>query len=122
MRLPAPPACSARRPVKKVWSTAALPVNRGLEPDAQAKLELWLHPVPNYACVDAIEVVDKSTQGDSGSQCDGVFERKPSQIRNRWSGLPRISRRSEAEAQSEFHGARVSRAGDLPKRGTRIRT
>ncbi len=39
----------------------------GLEPDAQGKLELWLHPVRNYACVDAIEVVDESAPGDSRS-------------------------------------------------------
>jgi Malectin domain len=39
----------------------------GLEPDAQGKLEIWLHPVRNYACVDAIEVVDESAPGGSGS-------------------------------------------------------
>jgi Malectin domain len=32
----------------------------GLEPDAQGKLEISLHPVRNYACVNAIEVVDES--------------------------------------------------------------
>ena len=33
----------------------------GLEPDAQGKLEISLHPVRNYACVNAIEMVDESS-------------------------------------------------------------
>jgi len=35
--------------------------SHGLEPDAQGKLEISLHPVRNYACVNAIEVVDESS-------------------------------------------------------------
>ena len=36
------------------WST------HGLEPDAQGKLNLSLAPIRNYACVNAVEVVDES--------------------------------------------------------------
>ena len=32
----------------------------GLEPDAQGKLNIWLAPVRNYACVNAVEVLDES--------------------------------------------------------------
>jgi len=35
--------------------------SHGLEPDAQGKLEISLHPVRNYACVNAIELVDESS-------------------------------------------------------------
>ena len=34
--------------------------SHGLEPDAQGKLAISLAPVRNYACVNAIEVVDES--------------------------------------------------------------
>lgn len=37
-------------------------VNHGLEPDAQGKLTISLVPVRNYACINAIEVVDESKQ------------------------------------------------------------
>jgi hypothetical protein len=32
----------------------------GLEPDAQGKLSFALIPVHNYACVNAVEVLDES--------------------------------------------------------------
>jgi hypothetical protein len=32
----------------------------GLEPDAQGKLNIALTPVRNYACVNAVEVLDES--------------------------------------------------------------
>jgi hypothetical protein len=32
----------------------------GLEPDAQGKLNLALIPTRNYACINAIEVLDES--------------------------------------------------------------
>ena len=35
-------------------------VNHGIEPDAQGKLTISLAPVRNYACINAIEVVDES--------------------------------------------------------------
>jgi hypothetical protein len=38
-----------------------------LEPDAQGKLEVSLHPVRNYACVNAIEVVDESAPAEPQS-------------------------------------------------------
>ncbi len=41
--------------------------SHGLEPDAQGKLEIGLHPVRNYACVNAIEVVDESAPAEPRS-------------------------------------------------------
>lgn len=33
---------------------------RGLQPDAQGKLVISLVPVKNYACINAMEVIDES--------------------------------------------------------------